>query len=365
MGGKKKTATSKVAAVSTPNVQASVQPAAVPAAAAQPDGVNSVTANAQPAAGGEGGAQAQGVQFVNSNTTAGASPQAEVGGVQTVAKGATGSSGGKSHGAGGKKSISEVIHKLHDELSELKERSTKLVTDVNDVDNRVTEMGHRVESLEENKTTNDEKLAVMEENMTKFLSLYELINNQYNPFIDKESVGKVEHANIASLSANGTSSDHESSSGNSESPFSKPHTSDKKIDLTSVKGSDLDSSLLALDTLNIEEAAGDAVPLTQLKNNTNSLVVILSWLEYMIKKVGIEETRNSLRYYTEVLRWITPEVFFDLDKYLRGMKDKKNIGDSDSLGVKDHIVSLYFISKLNEKKLDEKLTSAVLQIIKE
>jgi len=34
------------------------------------------------------------------------------------------------------------------------------------------------------------------------------------------------------------------------------------------------------------------------------------------------------------------------------------------LTVKDHIVSLYFISKLNEKRLDEKLTKAVLEIIK-
>ena len=123
--------------------------------------------------------------------------------------------------------------------------------------------------------------------------------------------------------------------------------------------------MLELDTLSIEEAAGDSVPLTVLKNSTNSLVIILSWLEYLIKKVGIEESRNSLRYYTETLRWITPEVFFDLDKYLRGMKDNKDVSEDASLTVRDHIVSLYFISKLNEKVLDEKLTRAVLQIIKQ
>jgi archaellum component FlaD/FlaE len=369
MGGKKKTATSKVAAVSTPNVQASVQPVgAQPVAAAaggvQPDGVNNVTANAQPGASGTGAQPAESVQFVNSNP-AGESPDATAAGTQPTPKaaGAAGTAHARPQGAGGKKSISEVIHKLHDELSELKERSTKLVTDVNDVDNRMTEMGHRVDSLEENRKTNDDKMAEMEENMTKFLSLYELINNQYNPFIDKESIGKVERPAATMSAIAGGEEHHESSSTDSSSPFAKP--SSKKIDIALSRVGDLDSSLLELDTLNIEEAAGDAVPLTQLKNNTNSLVVILSWLEYMIKKVGIEETRNSLRYYTEVLRWITPEVFFDLDKYLRGMKDKKDIDESDSLGVKDHIVSLYFISKLNEKKLDEKLTSAVLQIIKE
>lgn len=72
-----------------------------------------------------------------------------------------------------------------------------------------------------------------------------------------------------------------------------------------------------------------------------------------------------MRYYTETLRWITPEVYFDLDKYLRGMRDKKGVSADEMLTVRDHIVSLYFISKLNEKVLDEKLTRAVLQIIKQ
>ena len=47
------------------------------------------------------------------------------------------------------------------------------------------------------------------------------------------------------------------------------------------------------------------------------------------------------------------------------MKDKKDLTGDESLTVRDHIVSLYFISKLNEKVLDENLTRAVLQIIKE
>ena len=119
-----------------------------------------------------------------------------------------------------------------------------------------------------------------------------------------------------------------------------------------------------MDTLDIEEAAADAVPLTSIKSNTNSLVIILSWLEYLVKRVGVEESKNALRYYTETLKWITPEVFFELDKFLRGMEDveEKKV---KSLDVKDHIVSLYFISKLNEKPLDSKLTNAVLQIIRQ
>lgn len=358
LGGKKKSKVPKTAQVQTPGVANGNVQTQTPVAGGQvPDGANVATQN-------------QGVQFVDSNQQAQASlGNAQEGNAdvqnqaaQTPANNqpkdaATGgaSKAPTSH-PGGKKSISEVIHKLHDELSESKDRVTEMVTDLKKVENAVTEMGHRVDSLEEHKKVTDEKLAEVDENMTKFLSLYELINNQYNPFVDKESVLQAKPSATMKVNAEGGVEDHLFETP--KIPTTKPT---KTIDLSG--GSDLDSALLELDTLDIEEAAGDAVPLTQLKNNTNSLVVILSWLEYLIKKVGIDETRNSLRYYTEVLRWITPEVFFDLDKYLRGMKGKK-FEEGASLSVKDHIVSLYFISKLNEKKLDEKLTNAVLQIIK-
>jgi len=352
LGGKKKV--SKTAQVQTPTAAVQDNQPQTPVAGGQvPDGANTTTPNV-------------GVQFVDSTQQSVQAngevkvPQSGEGTkpVEGNGKPSMATSTSSAH-SGQKKSISEVIHKLHNELSESKDRITEIVTDVKKIDNSVMEMGHRIDTLEENRKVIDDKLAEVDENMTKFLSLYELINNQYNPFVDKESVLQVPKAEVR-VTADGESDEHHNDASLFESPL-KGVTPKKTINLS---GNDLDSALLELDTLNIEEAAGDAVPLRALRNNTNSLVVILSWLEYLIKKVGIEETRNSLRYYTETLRWITPEVFFDLDKYLRGMKDKVAMVEGGSLSVKDHIVSLYFISKLNEKKLDEKLTNAVLQIIK-
>ncbi|MCA9496073.1 MAG: hypothetical protein KC589_03960 [Nanoarchaeota archaeon] len=270
-------------------------------------------------------------------------------------------------GGGQKKSISVVIGKIHEELKSTNTKITELVSDIKSLENTVNGLGHRIDDLEESKKGQDEKMSEIDSNMGKFLSLYELINNQYNPFVEDD--GKIKLAEGATIGEDGVKKIILGADGNSLGE--EGETSSKNFDSMRLKesdlkaGSDLESSLLSLDTLNIEEAAGDAVPLTRLKNNTNSLVIILSWLEYLIKRVGIDESRNTLRYYTETLRWITPEVFFDLDKYLRGMKDKKDIEEGDTLSVRDHIVSLYFISKLNEKTLDEKLTKAVLQIIKQ
>ncbi len=271
-----------------------------------------------------------------------------------------------SQSSGGKKSFSEVLSKIHKELKESNERISGLVTDVKNLENSVSEIGHRVDTLESNKKMMDEKVQDIDSNMSKFLSLYELINNEYNPFIDKDSLQEKKPVKEIVLGSGGDSKSEEGHNHEGKIDISKAlHEIDGKSSVKQQSFDALEDSLLELDTLNIEEAAGDAVPLTRLKNNTNSLVIILSWLEYLIKRVGIEETRNSLRYYTEVLRWTTPEVYFDLDKYLRGMKDNANVEEGTTLSVKDHIVSLYFISKLNEKSLDEKLTKAVLQIIKQ
>lgn len=258
---------------------------------------------------------------------------------------------------GPRKSVSEAISKIHDELKDTNEKVTSLVTDIKSLENSVNTLGHRIDDLEENKKTSDDKIEEIDRNMTKFLSLYELINNQYNPFVESSDSMPKQEITVNNLGAS-ESNDNVDIDALKERVFS-----DDTVKNT--PSQDLDASLLELDTLNIEEAAGNAVPLTSLKNNTNSLVVILSWLEYLIKKVGVDETRESLRYYTETLRWITPEVFFDLDKYLRGMKNNTEIKSNEKLSVRDHIVSLYFISKLNEKVLDAKLTQAVLQIIKQ
>lgn len=273
-----------------------------------------------------------------------------------------------------KKPISDIITKINSELKDSSERLTGLVTDFKEMENTVNTIGHRLDELEESKKATDEKIHVIDESMTKFLSLYELINNQYNPFVDKDDIMPVLQKKPFMVSADGNTMDSENESEdveNADDSEKSPISMDElkvlapELESLDVNSNDLGSVFLELDTLDLDSAAADSVPLKTLKNNTNSLVIILSWLEYLIKRVGKEETRNSLRYYTEVLRWTTPEVYFELDKYLKGMKDKKITEGADTLDVKDHIVSLYFISKLNDKPLDEKLTRAVLQIIKQ
>jgi len=264
----------------------------------------------------------------------------------------------------GKKSISEVIARIHKEIKNTSESVISLVGEIKDVKNSLSNIDARVNELEGGSKKVGDKIGEMDDNMGKFLSLYELVNNQYNPFVEKEE--PFARREIV-LDSTGSSIPEKSASQDEIKEKFKEIDMNKQSSRILVEGDeedDIGNSLLELDTLNIEEAAAEAVPLTRLKGSTNSLVTILSWLEYLVKKVGIEETKNTLRYYTETLKWITPEVYFELDKFLKGMSDI--VCDVPKrLNVRDHIVSLYFISKLNEKTLDKKLTKAVLQIIKE
>ncbi len=257
----------------------------------------------------------------------------------------------------GKRPIGEILNKIQQDLKESNSKLVDLIGEVKELQNNVINLTHRVDLLEENKKIVEERFNEIDSSMNKFLSLYELINNQYSPFVANETP-KDEKKKIL-VTTDGEA--HEEST----SPSTSVKVEKPKFDVFENSSNDSeDDPLIELDTLNIQEAAGNAVPLVSFKNDTNSLVIILSWLEYMINKVGIEGTRNTLRYYTEVLKWITPEVYFELDKYLKGMKDKSDLKGDETLGVKDHIVSLYFISKLNDKPLDEKLTKAVLKIIR-
>lgn len=334
LGGKKKTTVPKNAQVTTPMNNTSQSGASLP------NGQNNPTQNA------DGSLVFQDLNDQGQTQNNSNHPNSQVAG-----------------SSGPKKSISEVINKIHQELKETNDNIANITTDIKEIKSNVSSLDHRVSDLEGKNKTVEEKLTDIDDNMSKFLSLYELVNSQYNPFIDsvlpatKKEILLDDKGNSMQDSSNENLNENSNRINIQNLDVSKLTQDNKK--------SDLKSSLLELDTLNIEEAAGDAIPLTHLKSNTNSLVIILSWLEYMVKRVGIEETKDTLRYYTETLKWITPEVFFELDKFLRGMDNIEGAKLASCFNVRDHIVSLYFISKLNEKNLDQKLTSAVLEIIKE
>lgn len=325
---------------------------------------------------------------------------------------------------------SGMLDSVKEEIKTTTENLNKLSTSFKDVETGFEKINSSVDRLEKQNEQINKKFDVIDMNMRKFLSLYEVINNQYNPFVTgdgkhptpimlsdqeaklsesaqdnssifgdikeeavdteesltqevsevpKEDIKKDDKKNLPGFGPN-----FEYDANKAKDDLEKLKTQDKKMDenkpvikervvdgyeqnrevIRNTSTSDDDLAFFEFDTLDMQKAASDSVPLQKVKNDTNSLVVILSWLEYLVKRVGINSTRDTLRYYTETLSWITPEVFFELDKYLRGMNEMTNSQELKVINVRDHIVSLYFISKLNNKTLERRLVDAVLKIIK-
>jgi len=334
------------------------------------------------------------------------------------------------------------------EIASTTETVTKITSTMKTVEESVEKMTTTIDTLEKQNIETQKKFASIDSNMRKFLSLYEIVNNQYNPFVtndgkhptpilvkseetitkeeiqdnltrddkeepideipeiippkeeDKEDLNpedaltiEVEDINNEeilteqepkNLPGFGPNGEYNKEKAKEElEKIKKENTQIKEEDTkmeeqkTPIKEEirleeklgeeiidDDELSFFDFDTLSMEKAATDSVPLKSIKNNTNGLFIILSLLEYMVKRMGIEATRDTLRYYTETLSWITPEVFFELDKFLRGMNEMTTEKNFKIVNVRDHIVSLYFISKLNNKELDKKLVHSVLRIIK-
>ena len=237
--------------------------------------------------------------------------------------------------------------------------------------------------IEKNQKLISEKIDKMESQMVKFLSLYELISNQFNPFIDEESRGKFPKISKKDLENFDKKEEVEVKSREDDLVLEEENNEDikevetkqeeelkaqesKNTILKKIENSNeddvLDESFIDLDTLNIKKDVS-GIPLKKLKTDTNSLVILLNWLKYLVKICGHEKSREALKYYAEVLKWISSEVYFEIDKYLDGLEIEPN-KKLQKLRIRDHIVSLYFISKLNNGILDKKLTDTVLKIIK-
>ena len=196
LGGKKKTKLGRNGQVSAnPS-----QPMPQQGGAQVPDGVQNTTQNTQE------------MQFEDQNAQAQQQPQAQQQQVQQPqAQPAMTQQGGAQVQ---RKSVSEALSKIHKELKETNSRVTDMVASIKNVENSVNTLGHRVDELEASKKVSSEKFTQMDANMSKFLSLYELINNQYNPFVtQEEGVKKV------AISSDGNSiPDFDSGSESSSAP---------------------------------------------------------------------------------------------------------------------------------------------------
>jgi len=258
-----------------------------------------------------------------------------------------------------------------------------------EVDKKINEFQNKMGDIERNaKDAKDASIEIkakvesIEKSMKKFLSLYELVTNQVNPFIETplrrpaeerpergeipeekpiSTEGKKISDLIAAAQAEGGYSENGTEDLGKHLIDIKEINPDKKITIQTEKEpgmiekkrismmnekeqptvekreihfSDLKEEdkkiLFQLESINemtdskeqqtidLSEDLKSILPLKSIKNDLYSLVTALNWIKYLVEKAGAKGALDILKAYT-TLNWITPEINQILVKYINGM----------------------------------------------
>ena len=94
-------------------------------------------------------------------------------------------------------------------------------------------------------------------------------------------------------------------------------------------------------------------PLIEIPGDTESIIILMKWLQSLIDKCGRQNLSNILDYYVDI-GWISDDVKISLIDYSQGITgDEKTLKEVSDLPSKDHIESLLFIQKLKGIQFDK------------
>ncbi len=98
------------------------------------------------------------------------------------------------------------------------------------------------------------------------------------------------------------------------------------------------------------------VPLSELVNDPEHIIVLFKWLQYLIDKIGSEQLPSMLNYYVDI-HWISENVCMNLLKYAKGItfeeEEKTKQHHLSTFTTTDHLQSFLFIQKLKGTALTE------------
>ncbi len=154
-----------------------------------------------------------------------------------------------------------------------------------------------------------EKMDSIENNLAQLASVYELLTNQMNPFLDED---------------------------------------EKKV--VQPKPKKVEQPVPAVPQLAPAEEKQEDVVLPELDlTNPKVIQTILDWMQFVVERVGHEGVQDVLQYYVDV-KWISEEVAEVLQRYADGIKVEvePEIEKPVQLDPEDHMKSLDYIMQIKE-----------------
>jgi len=316
-----------------------------------------------------------------------------------------------------------ALNLIMDQIKDLIEINTSLNKKYRDLESKLSSVNADVGSDKKSVTDLQKKLGELQSNMEKFIGLYEVITNQFNPFVDTGEetddyeidangnpvafkrpsygggansliAGRMGNVPMSSIDGGGGAlalqpsygqvppgvsiegkeaesqslvSSNENKTGDNLVSETEQSTSENVIRTKEIPFSYDDSfspsSSQAAGTNILEKLDVNAiVPLTNISGNVNSITTVLSWMVYLSKQCG-ENATDVLNYYTNI-GWISSNVSKVLTSYLSGIHVKPEEDSDAKMDVSDHIVSLFFIAKIKGVNVNAKTYKLISKIVK-
>ncbi|NPA76727.1 MAG: hypothetical protein GXN93_03155 [Candidatus Diapherotrites archaeon] len=154
-----------------------------------------------------------------------------------------------------------------------------------------------------------EKMEALEQNMSQLASVYELLTNQTNPFLDED---------------------------------------ERKAVPSAPKQSAPSTAPVAIPTMP-EEPKRDVVLPEIDQTNPKVIQNVIDWMEFLVERVGHSGIESVLQYYVDI-HWISEEVADILKRYADGIRvdNEPAAEEAVQLDPEDHMKSLDYILQIKD-----------------
>lgn len=273
----------------------------------------------------------------------------------------------------------ETVKRIDELLNSKAETINANAESIKTIENRLSKMDISISTVKRNIEEYNERFSKMEENILELLSLYEVVSNTVNPFVgDNENKPKhlerfdtIENR-LKNLEGNlqYLESINQQDAVVSEEVLQQVRKEiDEKLEdfneklesmIQSVPDTRKEQHIIDEPDYEPPESRADEIPilarsdnsplLVSINNNSETSIVLLSWVEFLMEKVGRNNLMDVLDYYTEI-GWIAEEVSNKILAYASGL-DYYDEKPTWKLLPQDHTKSLMFIERLLGKKID-------------
>jgi len=279
----------------------------------------------------------------------------------------------------------DIVMKIEDIVNSKSETINANAESIKTLDNRFSKMDISISTVKNSLDEYSERFNKMEETILELLSLYEVVSNSVNPFVgdgDKKyfNLDKIESLENRFKDIEGNFKhlinkiDLIKSSGNDENmeelrnefidKFKGFQDKLDEIHSNNESNNEIQTEMEVFDNPDYQSPTSRQItikpqsvlisnnlPMLEIiNNNSETSIVLLNWVEFLMEKVGRNNLMDVLDYYTEI-GWIGDSVSGKILAYASGI-DYYDEKPTWKLMPQDHTKSLMFIERLSGKKID-------------